>query len=107
MEARSCQRAWGGRASVLALEGGGTIVPIGTGWLCQAAAQKTWFWWLEALEGFWLGIVFWEFWVILWGSLRSKRGVFCVDIKCGLRVCGPKKVFGQGYFEKEKWDRSS
>ena len=29
-EAQSCPRALGGRASVLALEGSGTIIPIGT-----------------------------------------------------------------------------
>jgi len=54
---RLCPRALGGYASVLALGSGGTIVPIGTGGT-QVAAQKTWFLWSEALEGFWLGFVF-------------------------------------------------
>jgi len=40
-------------------------------------------------------------WAVLWDSLRTKRGVFYGEIKSRLRVCGPKKVFGQDCFEKE------
>jgi len=38
----------------------------------------------------------------LWGYLRSKRAVFYRKIKFALRVYGPKKVFDQGCFKKEK-----
>ena len=64
-EAQSCPRALGGCASVLALEGSGMVVPIGTRGSCQVAAQKTRFLWLEALVGFWLGIVFGLFYEVL------------------------------------------
>ena len=61
----------------------------------------------QPFEGFPLGFVFRPFCVVLRASLRSKRGVFCGEVKCGLRVCELKKVLGLGYFEEEKWDISS